>query len=206
MRRHPIHVEEDVFVPWVGAHLRQVDELSVDRDAVLLPFVRKRIAVGIDLLEDGRLTLVRFAGDVVTGRADDERGAVDGDREAEDVIRGSVARSQLLLLLPHRALTVEDVRCALTRGDGLTLLDVCARRSDDDRVVGDGDGRAEEILRLAVVCREDLLLVPGRAGAVEHVRRVDAVGTDDGRGTTDADREAEIVEGQAVAGGQVRGR
>jgi hypothetical protein len=38
-RLHEIRVDKDVLVQRLGAHVRQIDEGSVDRDARLLPLV-----------------------------------------------------------------------------------------------------------------------------------------------------------------------
>src|SRR5262245_940052 len=135
---------------------------------------------------------------VVAHRADDERRAVDRDRGAEEIVRGPVARDELLLLVEDAAALDEDVRGASTA--------VVAARADNDGIAADRDRPAEAVACGPIARGQRLLLDPDPAvsdedanGALIRNGHIVARGADDQRVPGDRDRHAEEVGGGPVA-------
>ena len=123
--------------------------------------------------------------------------AVAGERDgpAKVVVRGPVARDELLLLDPGAAAPDEDV--------GGAARSAASVGPDQRAVAGERDGGAEVFARGAVARDELLLLGPGAAALDEDVGRaakgVRAVCPDEGAVAAERDGRAELVGSGAVA-------
>jgi hypothetical protein len=105
-------------------------------------------------LEDVHRTLVQIAPVIVSGRAHDERVAMDRDVTAEAVTGGAIVGRELLLFNPASAVALEDVDGALV-GVGANVI---AGDSHDERRATDGKGNETEHVICRAIARDERLL------------------------------------------------
>ena len=117
--------------------------------------------------EDIRRALIEVCHDIIPKRADDCRVAGDRNAKAELVLCRAVGGSELLLLVPNRARTDEDICRALIE----VCPDIIQIRADDRRVAGDRNAVAEKVTCRAVGGSELLLLAPSCARTDEDICR-----------------------------------
>ena len=148
--------------------------------------------------------LIAVGPHVVAARAHDHGVAVDGHRLTEEVARGSVRGVESRLENPSRSGADEDVHRPLVE----VPVHVVAGGAHDRGVAIDRDGHAELVATVRQRGGESGDLRPGRAAAVEDVRRaligvgahVVEGGPDERRVAVDGDRPAEAVAAGSVGG------
>ncbi len=117
------------------------------------------------------------------------------------------AAGQLGIERPLARFAFEDVHAAVAGGSSRP----CARRADGDVVAVEGDRPTECVLCHAVGRGQFRVFYPGAAIPLEHVRaarfaddRPAMIGTGGESIAIDLDRDAELVAGDSVAGGERR--